>query len=106
MTADLHQTQVKKIRRETIRWFLLVTLNVARPGGMYLAAIKPVIQATYPDTTDLELKRELDYLSDRELATVKEDATRRWYADLTRYGVDVVEYTVDCDPGIARPRML
>ena len=26
-----------------------------------------------------------------------------WFADLTRYGVDVAEYTVDCQPGVARP---
>ena len=25
------------------------------------------------------------------------------FADLTRHGVDVAEYTVDCEPGIARP---
>ena len=26
-----------------------------------------------------------------------------WHAELTRYGVDVAEYTIDCEPGIARP---
>ena len=26
-----------------------------------------------------------------------------WFADLTRLGVDLAEYTIDCQPGIARP---
>ena len=26
-----------------------------------------------------------------------------WFADLTRHGIDLAEYTVDCDPGISRP---
>jgi hypothetical protein len=26
-----------------------------------------------------------------------------WSAELTHHGVDIVEYTVDCFPGIARP---
>jgi hypothetical protein len=25
-------------------------------------------------------------------------------AELTRYGVDIVEYTIACEPGIARPK--
>lgn len=51
----------QKIRREAIRWHLLQTLNVARPDGMFLEAIRPVIDAVYPDVTDQELVRELDY---------------------------------------------
>jgi hypothetical protein len=27
-----------------------------------------------------------------------------WTADLTRYGTDFVEYTVEAQPGIARPK--
>ena len=27
----------------------------------------------------------------------------RWFADLTRIGVDLAEYTIPCEPGIARP---
>jgi len=32
------------------------------------------------------------------------EASPAWFGKLTREGVDVVEYTVLCDPGIARPR--
>jgi hypothetical protein len=62
-----------------------------------------VVQAVYPDATALELRRELDYLHDRRLVQVTKEPGGRWYAELTRYGVDVAEYTVDCAPGIARP---
>jgi len=93
-----------KIRREHMRWHILLTLNNARPSGAYEEVILSVEQAMYPDATALELRRELDYLADRELLDLKKDPGGRWFADLTRHGTDVAEYTVDCDPGIARPQ--
>ena len=57
----------------------------------------------YPDATPLELRRELDYLSDRDLVKLEKRPDGKWFADLTRYGTDVAEYTIDCEPGIARP---
>lgn len=92
-----------KIRREDIRWQILLTLNNASPIGAFEELIATVIRATYPDATGLEVRRHLDYLSDRELVTLKKQPDGRWFGDLTREGTDVVEYTVDCDPGIARP---
>lgn len=93
-----------KIRRETIRWMVLLTLNNARPIGAWEELILSTVQAVYADITPLELRRELDYLGDRELIDLKRDPGGRWFADLTRDGIDVAEYTVDCDPGIARPQ--
>lgn len=92
-----------KVRREDIRWQILLTLNNARPLGAYEELVLSVIRATYPDATALELRRELDYLADRALAVLRKEPSGRWFADLTRDGIDVAEYTVDCDPGIARP---
>ncbi|MCK4783962.1 MAG: hypothetical protein KAV87_09445 [Desulfobacteraceae bacterium] len=54
--------------------------------------------------TITDLRRELDYLEDRELLQISGKDTAHWNADLTRTGVDLVEYTIDCDPGIARPQ--
>lgn len=102
--SNIDYLQLAKIRREQIRWYLLVAINVSRPVGIYTEALLPIIQATYPDATHQELRKELDYLADRELVAIKRDPTERWFCDLMRYGIDVVEYTVDCDPGIARPR--
>lgn len=96
---------IAKVRREQIRWFLLVSANVSRPSGMYTEALLPIIQSTYPDSTHQEVKRELDYLEERELVKVKRDSMERWFVELTRHGVDIVEYTVDVEPGIARPRI-
>ncbi|WP_027360879.1 hypothetical protein [Desulforegula conservatrix] len=92
-----------KTRRESMRWYILLTLNNARPIGAYEELVLATIQGIYTDATALELRRELDYLEDRKLVNLKKEPGGRWFADLTRYGVDVVEYTLECEPGIARP---
>lgn len=92
-----------KARREFLRWIILLTLNNARPAGCYEELVLMTAQGYYQDATAHELRRELDYLFDRKLAELRKEPSGRWFCDLTRYGVDVVEYTVDCAPGIARP---
>lgn len=98
--ADL---DAAKIRRESIRWFLLLTLNNARPVGAYEELLLATIQAIYQDATQQELRRELDYLASRELIDLKKEPSGRWFSELTRYGTDIAEYTIDCEPGISRP---
>jgi hypothetical protein len=71
---------------------------------MYTEALLPIIQSVYPDATEHELRRELDYLEERELVKIKRDPLDRWMVELARFGIDVAEYTVDCDPGISRPK--
>ena len=92
-----------RVRREALRWLILLTLSNARPIGAFEGPILSVAQAEYPDATAHELRRELDYLHDRELVRVDKQPSGRWFAELTRFGVDVAEYTVACEPGIARP---
>ena len=92
-----------KVRRESMRWNLLNTLNKARPYTSNEQFLLEVMRAIYPDATALEIRRELDYLADRCLVELKKEPGGRWFADVTRYGVDIAEYTVDCQPGIARP---
>lgn len=94
---------VAKIRREHLRWLIILTLNNARPIGSFEGPVLSVAQAEYPDATALELRRELDYLHDRELVQVVKRPDGKWFAELTRLGVDLAEYTIDCEPGIARP---
>jgi len=93
-----------KVRRESMRWNILLILNNARPVGAYEELVLATLQSIYPAATALEVRRELDYLADRRLVDVKREPSGRWFADLARYGIDVAEYTVDCDPGIARPQ--
>ncbi len=94
----------EKARRENLRWFILLTLNSARPIGTSEAVILSTVQGIIPDVTPREVRNELDYLFHRELITLERRDSPVWHADLTRTGIDVVEYTVPCDPGIARPQ--
>ena len=100
----MHQIDHVRVRREALRWLILLTLNNARPMGIYEGPVLSVAQSVYPDATPLEMRRELDYLHDRELVKVRKEPSGVWHAELTRHGVDVAEYTVDCEPGIARPQ--
>ena len=92
-----------KVRRESLRWLILLTLNNARPIGAFEGPILSVAQSQYPDATPLELRRELDYLQDRDLVNLDRQPSGHWFAHLTRFGTDIAEYTIDCEPGIARP---
>lgn len=96
-------TDVERVRRESIRWLIILTLNNARPIGAFEGPVLSVSQSEYPDATALELRRELDYLHGRSLIRVTKKPDARWFCELTPHGVDVAEYTVDVEPGIARP---
>ena len=98
-----YQPAILKARREAMRWHLLSAINVSRPVGIYTEALLPIIQSVYPDATHLEVRRELDYLEERELCKIHRDPMDRWFVDLSRCGIDYVEYTIDAQPGIARP---
>ena len=102
---NIEQIRLQEARRrtETIRWLLLVTLNVARPAGAPQGLLLSVMRAEYPDATSMEIRRELDYLEGRDLITIRTDQLGTVVAKIDRYGIDIVEYVVDCEPGIARP---
>jgi len=95
---------LEKSRREELRWMLLLALNAAQPVGtaetILLKSIVPVI----PDITSMEIRRALDYLAERDLVSVTREDTPVWFAKINNHGIDVVEYTVECHPGIARPK--
>ena len=92
-----------RLRREAIRWLIILTLNNARPVGAFEGLVLSVAQSEYPDASALELRRELEYLHTRELVLLDKQPNGKWFACLKRLGVDVAEYTVACEPGIARP---
>lgn len=93
----------EKVRRESMRWYIILTLYNAKPIGAYEELVLATIQGMYPDATQREVRLGLDYLSDRNLVELTKEPSGRWFSDLTRFGVDLAEYTVDVDPGIARP---
>lgn len=92
-----------KIRREGMRWAILLTLNYARPIGAHEQLITQTVQGMYANASPNEVRRELEYLDDRKLLAIEKAPNGVWRAKLTRDGIDVVEYTVSCEPGIARP---
>lgn len=92
-----------RVRRESLRWYLLLAVHNARPEAVCEDIIQATMRAIYPDVTHLEVRQQLDYLADRELLKIRREPSGRWWAELTRIGVDLVEYTIDCEPGIARP---
>ena len=94
---------LEKARREEMRWLILYTLYSAQPVGTSEAIAISAVVAIIPDITELEMRKELDYLMERKLITIEKNRPI-WFAKINRYGIDVVEYVVPCDPGIARPR--
>lgn len=93
----------QKARREIIRWNLLRALDYARPIGTHELVLLQTIQGLFVDATQHEIRRELDYLEGRRLVSITDKHTGLWLVELERYGVDIVEYSVACEPGIARP---
>jgi len=92
-----------RARRELIRWYLLLAIYHARPEAAVEAILEGTLRTLYADITALEIRQQLDYLAHRELISVRKEPSGRWWAELSSTGVDVVEYTVDCAPGIGRP---
>jgi hypothetical protein len=95
---------LNKARRENLRWMILQCLNSAQPIGASETLIHSAVTPLIPDLTDLELRQALDYLQERHLIDIVGRGTQPfWFCKLGRHGIDVTEYTVDCEPGIARP---
>jgi hypothetical protein len=92
-----------KVRRDAMRWYILLTLYNAQPTGCYEELILSTISAMYEDATALEVRNQITYLAERELVRLRREPAGRWFGQLSRFGVDIVEYTIDVEPGIARP---
>lgn len=104
MPNSIPTPDMARVRRESLRWLILLTLNNARPIGAVEGVVLTVAQAQYPDATATELRRELDYLAGHKLVTLDKKPHGVWHCELTPYGVDTAEYTVACEKGIARPQ--
>lgn len=98
------QVDIEKAQREATRWRILCVLQAGRPLPVSEDIILRALADASMQMTPNHLRRELDYLSDRKLVKLQGKNSPVWSAELTHYGVDLVEYTVDCFPGIARPQ--
>lgn len=92
-----------KVRREQLRWYLILALYNASPNELCEEVIQATMRSIYPDVTPVEVRQQLDYLESRELVKLRKQPDGRWWADLSRIGTDLAEYNIDCQPGIARP---
>lgn len=99
---DAHE--MEKQRREVLRWRIIQTLNIGRPYPVSEDILYQTVAGPDMPVTQHDMRKELDYLRIRELLTIKGQGTHKWSALLTRYGVDLAEYEIDCEPGIARPQ--
>ncbi len=95
---------MEKAKREQLRWLILLALYAAEPMGTSEAVVKNAIEPVVLDVTMMDKRRQLDYLAERNLIKLTQRDCAVWQAKINRYGIDVVEYTVECDPGIARPK--
>lgn len=103
MTPSNLKAIVDSSRTQTVRYLLLMTLNVARPGECQAYMLRSVLTTVYPDATEHEVMRELDYLHSRQLITVRSTPLNQTFAKIVRHGIDVLERTIECDPGILLP---
>lgn len=99
MAIDLERQQ-----REQLRWLILSVLDAARPLGANEQLILAAVSDVPLRVSSRDLRRELDYLDARGLVRIVGQDGPMWSAELTREGIDVAEYTCDCDAGIARPK--
>lgn len=95
---------IETAQREEMRWRTLKVLDAGRPIPTAETLILRVLQDVSLPVTPSSLRRELAYLRDRKLIMLIGETGPVWQAALTSLGIDVVEYTVDCLPGIARPK--
>ena len=96
---DLGQKQ-----REEARWRILRILDAGRPIGVSESIILRVLYDVALPIGPAGVRRELDYLRHLKLAEIEEYDDEGWVAKLTASGVDLVEYTVQAPPGVARPK--
>lgn len=86
-------------QRQELRCRILKVLDAQRPRAIADSILLRVLLEQHQQTTAEELKTELGYLAEKRLVW---DTTsdRTFMAALTAHGVDVVEGTTECPPGI------
>ena len=85
------------------RWEILRTLGIGGHVGATDVMILSVVSAAFLTSDRTDVRNELVYLEDRKLVKLECHEFHPWRAVLTRYGRDIVDYTVECRAGIHRP---
>ncbi len=98
-SIDLEQKQ-----REEARWRMLRVLDAGRPIAVSENIVWRVLHDVRLPMSITGVRREFDYLRNLGLIEIESELSETWFAKLTARGVDIVEYTLDAPPGVARPR--
>jgi hypothetical protein len=93
----------REAKRRLIRWIVLDALNYGRPFPIAEPIVLSVIRGAPMQCTALELRRDLEYLEICRCLVLGRHEGAPWTAELTRAGIDIADYTVEVEPGIARP---
>jgi len=104
--STITKEQVAQIKR--LSWVCLDCLGVSRPNQMTLSDLLDWAQAEDPDSNLREIRLVVNFLAIGGLVTLTEGTPttsthEQQRVALTKLGIDVVEYTVDCPAGIDRP---
>lgn len=96
---------IEKANRERTRWIILQTTHVSGSAGTSEGTLAIVLQNVKLYQGGERMRRELDYLEGRQLITIEgRSLSPEWGVKLTRAGYDLVDYTIECEAGIARPQ--
>ena len=100
----MNEVDLERAQREEARWRILRALDAGRPMPVSESVIwRTLTDATVPASPQ-QVRRELVYLQEKLLLSILNREGPTWSAQLTAHGTDVVEYTVECPPGINRPQ--
>ena len=98
----MNQAQRELAKKENGRWVILIAVGA---GGHLGATEDMILAALRPSWLDVHrgwVRDELTYLETRRLVEIERHPIKPWRVTLTRHGYDIVDYTVDCEPGIER----
>lgn len=85
-----------------LRWRILKTLFIGRLRGVNEKVIVQVVLDLSIASGGNQVRRELCYLEAKDLVRVDRKNVQSWVADLTAYGVDVVEGAKKTPRGVER----
>jgi 1,4-alpha-glucan branching enzyme len=100
---ELSPAQIKAITRRMMRWRVLKTIYMGQDIGVNETIIHFALNKSDIEVTEQGVRVQLDYLAGLGLIHLTQG--RHWNAKITPQGIDVVEYTTDCPPGILRPEV-
>src|SRR5690625_3546554 len=106
-TRDLKMDpdELEKARRETLRSRIIQTLNISGEWPVSEDILLQAVGGLDMPVQVHDVRRALAYLDRRKLVTIaRRGSAPQWEAKLSRHGVDLAEYAIDCEPGIARPQ--